>query len=184
MNPAWPTLSTSSSQSVTLFEYFSCYTQTSTPSVTAWLHISLTLAVLYANIILFRLLPVTLFLPHTTPPSFSRWPVFLLSGNITLSAPSRPQTYIHCMQHIVCESETRTPPVCLCVGGYMAAFRCAVFTGVWVCVCRSRCYSLWHVWSEPGVECVIPGGNHGFYLEKSMKWSSLRHEPQRWVESF
>lgn len=83
-------------------------------------------------------------LSHYPPPSLIwPWPVCLVLGNTTPLRPQSPTNLHTLQQHITGKRETHSPPVCLCVGGYMIAFnyvcQCAVFTGMCVCACK-------HMW--------------------------------------
>lgn len=105
-------------------------------------------------------------------PSFGPWPVCLVLGNTTPLCPQSPTNPHALQQHIAGERETHSLPVCLCVGGYMIAFKymCACVQHLQVCVCvcvpastcGCACVSKQMLLGLTcvewlGAECVMPG---------------------------
>lgn len=75
-------------------------------------------------------------------PSLALGQSVLFLGNTPPLHPQSP-TNLHTLQQqqIERERETHSPPVCLCVGGYMIAFKyvCSIYRCVCVCVVASTC---------------------------------------------
>lgn len=137
--------------SYTIFSYFSPHTQTSTLSAAVlplchYISLPLCFACRHTNIILPTCFLPLCFVPLLPFPSFGPWPVCLVLGNATPLHPQSPTNPHTLQKHIAGERETHSPPVCLCVGGYMIGFKyvCDIYRCVCVpvstcgCACVSR----------------------------------------------
>lgn len=170
------------------FTYFISYTDSH-----SLCHCPLTLSLYYSHFCCFACRHTNIIFPtcflslcvscSPPAPSFGSWPVSLVLGNTYLLYPQLP-IKPHTQQHIAGDRETRSPPVCWCVGGYMITFKyvclCVAFT---LCVCAYK-----HTWvcvvkqMPLGLTCVEKSW---LYLEKSV--STLSHADRTTndvVESF